>query len=250
MAKVVHKFGRNDTVGNGVWEDVWMRGGVYAWPQAGNILHLFSAATGDSSTNEGARTVTLQGLATDFTEIQETVTLLGASTAVTTTKFQRINRAFVQDAGTYGTLTAGGNLGVITINTSGGVAAATIDTDTGSGTVGMGQTQVARYTVPKDMTAYVTQIELNVNAAKPADVAWFQRQKADVVVAPMTAPRLVEYYDGVDGQRLIQHHDTPYGPFPEKTDIWFAAKGDGNATKVTADFEIVLYPQGQEPEFG
>ena len=247
MVHAIHKFGRNDTVANGVWEDVWSPGGAYVWPQAAQVNHIVSSTAADTAAGAGALSVTIEGLSSSFEEVSETINTAGTSTAAGSVKMIRVNRAFVEDAGTYAGLVAGGNKGTINILTSTGGVVANIGVDA---TVGLGQTQVARFTIPLNKTGYVKTVELYVNSLKPADMAWFQRRAADDVAAPMKARRLVEYYDGVDGQLLLDHHQTPYGPFPEKTDLWFAAKGDGNATSVSADFEIVLYPQGQEPEFG
>ncbi len=245
MGHVIHKFGRNPAVANGVWEDVWLTGGTYVWPQAGSVLHVFSSTAADTVLGAGARTVTVQGLSTAFEEMSETIDLAGTSTSIGSLNFQRVNRAFVDDAGTYAGLVVGGNKGTITINTAGGDALATIGVDT---TVGLGQTEIARYTVPHNHVAFVKSIAIDVDAGKNADVAFFQRRKADVVAAPFTAKRLIVFFDGVLGHTDLQP-TTPFGPFPEKTDLWMSAKGGGAATEVSANFEIVLFPEGQEPEF-
>jgi hypothetical protein len=251
MSRTVHKFGRNPAVGNGTWENVWTRGGAVVWPTAGAVTHVFSDDAADTSTGLGAQSVTVQGLSTAWADESETIPLAGASTAVGLKKFIRVNRAFVQDAGAYGGLFTGGNRGTITVNNSSGLALASIESSTGGGTVAFGQTQVAHYTVPAGLTAFVREITVSVNATKPADLAFFQRRNADTIADPFTSPRLISSYDGLDGIHTL--HDPksiPLGAFPERTDLWFATLGDGNATSVSVDFEIALYVKGQEPEFG
>jgi hypothetical protein len=249
--KVVHKFGRNKDVGNGAWEDVWGVGGTMPWPEVARTLKLHSASALDTSTGTGARSVTILGLSSAWAEQEETIVTAGTSTSAGSKKFVRVLRAYVETAGTYGGLLTGGNRGNITINGSTGATLATINISTGTGTMAFGQTQIAGYTVPAGYTGYVREISYAVNAQKPADIAFMQRRNADDVTAPMASPRLVQFNDGVDGHATVHEPaSVPLGPFPPKTDLWVAAKGNGAATAVSANFEIALYPLGTEPEFG
>ncbi len=233
----VHKFGRNPEVGNNTWEDVWTRGGVYAWPTAAQTVHIVSNSADDAAAGTGARSVTIEGLDANLREVSETIATNGTSTSTGTQVFFRVNRAYVAAAGEYGTLTAGGNKGTIDINTSTGGAVAEIRISTGSGTVGLGQTEVGRYTVPARKVAYIASMHISVDASKPARVVMFQRRDAGTVAAPFTSPRIILDFDAVQGAEDLLPVE-PIGPFPAGTDLWFAAKGDGNATEVSVDFEV------------
>ena len=235
----VHKFGRNPAVGNGVWEDVWNRGGVYAWHTAGFTLLVSSSTAGDTAAGAGARTITVEGLATDLSTMSETISMLGTTTSTGGSTFFRVNRAYVATCGTYATLTGGSNQGLITINTSTGGAVAGLRTDTGTGTVGLGQTELARYTVPARKVAYIPSIHISVDSGKPARVVMFKRLDATTVAAPFSPKRLVIDFDAVAGTEDLRPKE-PLGPFFAGTDLWWAAKGDGAQTEVSVDFEIEL----------
>ena len=241
---VVHKFGRNNSVGNGTWEDIWTRGGAYVWPQVGGTLLVSSDSTADTSTGTGARTIVVEGLSTAFEPIQETISMLGTTTSTGTKNFRRINLAYVDTAGTYGGLFDGANTGTITINTSTGGAVGEIIASTGGGTVGFGETQLSMYTVPENQTATIRRIHLSADAGKAADVAMFQRRLAGNTTAPFSAKRLIAEFDAVQGEVDVVFREE-LGPFPERTDLWFAAKGSANDTEVSVLYEIVLSPEGR-----
>ena len=238
MAEVIHSFGRNDAVGT-AWEDVWTRGGVYDWPTSASQLRISSNSTDDTSTGgggDGAQTVFLSGLDANFVPIEETVSLTN-STAVTAQSFLRMNRAFVVDCGTYATLTAGGNFGTITINTGSSGAVAEIPF---ADLVGTGQSHVARFTSPVGLFMYINSLTVSVNSAQSADFALFIRPSADATSAPFGARRVQFELDGVKGEEFL-NPETPMGPYPPKTDLWWAVKAGAN-TAVSVDTEIILTP--------
>ena len=236
MAEIIHKFGRNNAVG-AVWEDVWVRGGTYVWPQAATKMHISSSTASDTSTGTGARAVRLIGLDANFDELEETVSLAGTSTAVSTNSFVRMNRAYLVDVGAYADLDSGGNAGTITINSSGGDAVAAISV---SGGVGAGQTNLARFTSPAGLFMYVNSVFISVDSNQAADIAMWLREDADTVSAPFSPRRLQIQMDGLAGVEFW-NPDTALGPFPPKSDIWWSAKA-GAQTAVTVDFEIILTP--------
>lgn len=240
-ASVVHKFGRNSDVGT-AFEDIWETGGVYSWPTSASTLEAISTDANDTAAGTGARTVTIEGLDADFNEISETITMNGVSaSSATALSFLRVNRAYVVQSGAYSSTTSGSNIGNITIRVSGaGATQATIQVDA---LAGKGQTEIARYTVPAGKVAFVKSVFINVDSTKnAATIAFFQRRSADTIVAPFTSKRLVVEFDGVLGETALAP-TTPIGPFPAKTDLWFAAHAGaaGNNPEVEVDFEILLY---------
>jgi hypothetical protein len=61
----------------------------------------------------------------------------------------------------------------------------------------------------------------------------------DDTSAPMSSTRLRFFFDGVTGE--FAHH--PRGPglvLNAKSDIWFEAYGDGAASEVSCDFELLV----------
>jgi len=214
-----------------------MRGGVYAWPQAATQLRVSSSTAADTSTGTGARTIKLSGLDANFQPISETLAMAGTSTAVTTASFLRMNRARVATAGSYNTLSGGGNAGTITINTGTSSAMGQISVETA---VGTGQTQIGRYTAPAGLFMYINSAFISVDSNQRADVALFTRDDADATSAPFGARRLQVALDGLVAP-VSWNPDTPLGPYRPMSDVWWAAKAGAN-TSVTVDFEIILSP--------
>lgn len=232
---VIHKFGRNDDVDTS-YEDIWIRGGTFAWPTAADTLSLSSTSANDTSDGSGARTVTVEGLDSNFDALSETISLSGATPVTSSSSFLRVNRAYVDDCGTYATLTAGGNLGDIDIDFStGSVPCARINFDG----IGFGQTEIARYSVPAGHTAYILEAAINVDSNKDALIALLQRQNADDTSAPVKARRVVQTFDGISGFHPGLRFEAPLR-FPEKTDIWWAAVGSAVNTAVSIAFDIYL----------
>jgi len=225
----IHKFGRNPSVGNAP-ETVWMHGGKYVYLAVGaaSTLYAYSADSEDSASGTGARTVTIQGLDNNFNLIEETVTVGGAAT---TLEFLRVYRAFVATAGSLNTNK--GNVLISTASGGGGTVLADIGFIGVGTTFGLGQTQLALYTIPAGKTGYLT--TWNVGLA-PAN------NKATVVLksrelngdGPFRTQDIVDLVGGY-------HHQNYSSPlrFPEKTDIEVLASGDTGSI-VSSSFDIIL----------
>ncbi len=236
---IIHKFGRSPSGTNGAWEDIWVATGVYAWPTVASTLEVISTAAADSASGAGAQRILVEGLDADFKPITEIILTNGTSaSSATTQKFLRVNRAYVAQAGAYSTTTAGGNTGAVTVRISG--AGATQVTIGDNSTTGMGQTAVARYTVPRGHRIYLLTANVNVDANKTAEVALFNRPNADSVVAPFEgAKRMVLHVDGVIGNLQIDFGDAP-AVFEAKTDLWWAFKAGAATTACSVDFPFYL----------
>ena len=229
---LVHKFGRNSDIDLGTTpEDVWLAGGLMTWPTAAAVVSVTSASandTGSPTTNTGAHTLTIEGLDASFAPISETITLNGGFAVTTTASFIRVNRAFVATTGTY----HGSNEGLIT-GTIGGSTMFTIG-------VGIGQTQIARYTVPAGFNAYILGGEISVDSGKTINIAFYQSPSADDVTQPYGgAKRLLIARDG-----LADYHPVEM-PSPRKidpkTDLWWEVSSvSANNTSVTVDFYLSL----------
>ena len=235
----VHKFGKTFTA-TAAYTDVWVTGGVYAWPQAAVTMEAISASGNDTAAGSGAQKIIIQGLDSDFNPVSEEITMngLGATTATTQT-FRRVNRAYVSESGTYGSTTAGSNAGIITVRISG--AGATQLKINFADSVGVGQTQVARYTVPAGYKAVLCNIDFKVSGTKTAHGSLFQRQNADDITTPFTGARRLVY--GTDD--FVGADPTPIPSnviFPEKTDIWATvhAASVAGTTEFSCSFDLIL----------
>ena len=225
----IHKFGRNPSIGNAP-ETVWMHGGVYQYLDVGSAstLYAYSADSEDSASGDGARTVTILGLDNNFNEIEETVTVNGAAT---TLEFLRVYRAYVATAGVTTT-----NEGNILISTGAG-GAGTVLADIGrigtGTTFGLGQTQLALYTIPAGKTGFLT--TWNVGCAP-------MNNKATVILksreidgdAPFRTKDIVDLVGGYH----TQNYSIPLR-FPEKTDIEVVASAD-TSTIISSSFDVIL----------
>lgn len=160
--EVFRKFGDNDSVvGTGTLQDIWPLGTPRVLPAAAGVVSVVSDDATDDVGNTGAQILRVQGLDEDYLEIQEDVNMDGATPAVTTAEFLRVNRAFVLTAGT-----AQHNNGNITCSI-GGAAQAYIQAL-------QGQTQQAMYTVPANKTYIQTRYAIGVGRMAGSSDCHFQ----------------------------------------------------------------------------
>lgn len=176
----VHKFGYNADIDLATDpEDIWIAGGLYAYPSAAAATTAKSSSTDDDGApvGTGAQTLTVEGLDTNLAEVSQTVTMDGTTAVALPIDLFRVNRAYVRAVG------------------SGGVNAGTIDVLHGATVlaqiaIGKGQTQQAIYTVPTlatgrraSLTPYLTQADIQalVGAAAidTAIVDLFMRDNAE-----------------------------------------------------------------------
>jgi hypothetical protein len=226
----IHKFGRNPDVGNAP-ETVWMHGGKYQYlaVNSPSTVYAYSANSEDSASGTGARTITIQGLDNNFNEIEETITVNGA---VSTKTFLRIYRAFVATAGSTST-----NVGNVLISTgAGGTGTVLADIGTiGTGTTfGLGQTQLALYTIPAGKTGYLTTWNVGCAPMNNKATVLLKSRELDGVDVPFRTKDIVDLVGGYH----TQNYSIPLR-FPEKTDIEVVAAGDSN-TIISSSFDIIL----------
>ncbi len=238
---IIHKFGRNPAMST-AWEDVWMRGGHYTWPIAADNIEVVSDDADDALDAAGAQLIGLQGLDANWdpqTEFLPMHATDGTNRVTSANTFIRMNRAWVEHAGAYSVGATGGNIGTITIDwATANVALAEISE--GVGGVPMGQTQIARFTIPDGYVGYVLEYFLSVEAraSKTADFALFQRPKADIVTGKLQGSRrLITYHNGIVGEVKVQPR-IPWGPFEARTDIWWSCVAEA-ASAGSADMLIL-----------
>jgi len=242
---IVEKFGHNNDPATASLVDVNILNTNHAFLIAADRMDVYSSSADDNPSAAGAHRIMVEGLDANFDVLTEEIALnTGDGTiAVTTTgSFIRIHRAYVSQSGTYGGTATPSHLGNITIETNGtNVAQVQIDTTN----IAVGQTQVARYTIPNGFTGILIGYHVSVDSSKSVDAYLFQRPNADSVASSFTgAMRLVFVDDAVTGTLSRPRHLLGQN-FPEKTDIWAAAQAASNNSKLSVDFTILLIDNTQ-----
>lgn len=144
-----NKAGRNTDIDIGT-EDVISQGGLYTPPTVARVHNIVSSSASDTSAGVGARTITINGLDSNYSDISEIVTLNGTTLVATVNSYIFINRMTCTTVGTSAT-----NVGNITATA---VTDATISAQISAGE---GQAQLGVYQVPLGKTMYLS----NFNAS-------------------------------------------------------------------------------------
>jgi len=223
---VIHKFGRNPNIG-GAPETIWMYGGRYDYLTSPSTVYAHSADTDDSATGTGARTVTIQGLDVNYEPIEETVTV--RSGVASTAQFLRVFRAFVVTAGSTGT-----NEGDIIIST-GAAGTGTVLADIGTvgtgTTYGLGQTQLALYTIPAHCTGFLTAWNVGVSAYNDSVTVSLLSREFN------SAFRTRDIMD-VPGGSHVRNYSIPF-KLPAKTDVEIIGIAT-TGTNISSSFDIII----------
>lgn len=225
----IHKFGRNPNVGN-VPETIWMHGGIYQYLDVGSdsTVYAYSASSDDGAGNDGAQTITVQGLDNNFNLIEETITVNGAAS---TASFLRVYRAFVATAGVL--TTNDGNILISTAAAGAGTVLADIGVIGGGQTTGLGQTQLALYTIPAGKTGYLTTWNVGVAPMNNAVTVTLLARELDGG-APFRTRDIMDIIGGY----TTQNYSIPLR-FPAKTDIEVRGTGDTGSV-ISSSFDIIL----------
>ena len=225
---VIHKFGRNPSVG-GAPETIWEQGGIYTYLTVASTVYVSGADAQDSAAGTGARTVTVLGLDASYNEIEETLTVDGA---VSTKSFLRVYRAFVASSGSLQT-----NKGAVLVSTGasgGGTVLADIGVIGTGTTFGLGQTQLALYTIPAGKTGYLCNWNVGIGAYNDTATATLYTREAGNGLIFRTRDVM-----DVPGGLHQRTYTVPFA-LPEKTDIEIRAIAT-TGTTVSSAFDIILY---------
>lgn len=147
------KFGKNESVGNAVYEDIWFTGGTEALLTSAETMDIVSTSGDDAAAGTGIQTLTIKGLNDIYSIVEETIALDGVTPVTTTTEFLRVYRAFGATAGS-----VGANVGTITISAS---VAASVH---GTLEIDRNMTQKTQFTIPDSFFGLL--INLHVSALK------------------------------------------------------------------------------------
>ena len=224
----IHKFGRNPSVG-GAPETIWMYGGVYSYLTSPSTVYVTSDDAADAAAGTGARTVTVQGLDGDYNNVQETLTVGGS---VGTVEFLRVFRAFVVESGSVGT-----NVGDVRVTTGAG-GSGTVLADIGTigvgTTFGLGQTQLALYTIPAHCTGYLTTWNVGIGGYNSSATVSLYTRLFDTGYLSFRTRDIMD----VPGGYHTRNYDIPLR-IPARTDIEIRAIAS-TGTTVSASFDLVL----------
>jgi hypothetical protein len=224
------KFGVNEAVGNGAYEDIWAEGGLYPLLETATTVRVQAGGNAaDTAAGAGARTITVEGLDENWNEVSEDISLAGASaSASTTATFIRINRVFVKTCGAYGS----SNTGIIRIEDT----AATVGV-LAHLPAGLGITFQSIYAVPANHIAYVTEIKISVGAGDSADVRMWNIEDGSTTFPVKKYESTIEDFSGYQPDKL-----ETYLKFTGKETIGFDAiriTGSGTA-RISIEFDFIL----------
>ena len=227
-ASCVLKFGMNEDIDSGsVPEEVWSYGGVYSFPTDVDVVRVTSTNAGDNATGTGARTITIQGLDSNYEEVSVDLTMNGLSNVDTTQTFRRVHRAFVKTAGS-----SEHNIGGIRV------------THQGAGTpivaeipATMSQTQQAIYTIPAGKSGYLAAMSGAI-VKKNSGVATLEFWQRDAVnpVRRLQSSMSVSISGTTTYNKIF-----PYKKIPEKTDVYIRCSYvSANDLAVFSNFSLIL----------
>lgn len=222
--QTLHKFGRNPDVDSASPEHVWEGGGDYTWIATAETVSVVSSDANDTAAGTGARTVTIEGLDSNWDLMSETIVLNGVTPVVSSSSWWRINRAYVATVGT-GYVNAGDITGT-------GSDSSDVHFKI---TADLGQSQLGFYTVPNGYQLSLEQIY--AYAFKQANAAFEVRMRTRENLGPW---RLQGTF-GAHSQGGYAHRD--YRPglvIPTKTDIEFIAEVSADNCGISVEFDGVF----------
>lgn len=235
---IIHKFGSIDDVGSTLTPVT--TNGVYRTPTSPVALEIVSDSVDDTAAGTGARKVTIEGISNtngDWSKETQTVTLNGTTAVAVPNSMLRVFRMYVAEAGSYANQTTPSHSSTITLRESGaGQGWAEIIS---FGTFGLGQSEIAAYTVPSGYTGYLLTKNISVESGKSANVLLFMRDNIDLTSPPHGVMRVKELDRNLSDRNNVVYR-TPKLSLPEKTDVGFMANTGTGTADLSIEFEILL----------
>ena len=238
--KMVHKFGASTVIPTTLSPVTTSL--TYPTPTVPTALEIVSDSTDDNGTTSplgsGALSVDVHGL-TDWngTQVIETVTLNGTTPVALTNSFLRVYRMKIAGSGSYANSVTPSHSSVITLQEVGG--AITWGVITNAGGFGLGQSEIACFSVPAGQTAFMTHADVLVGTSKTVDVIFYYRGNTDVVTAPFAPMQSKIVMRNLQIGAQV-NPVTPYGAFRGPCDIGWMASSSVGTSSVEIDFEVIL----------
>jgi hypothetical protein len=219
----INKFGRNSDIDIGT-EDIWGAGGTWVQTTAATTVNIVSSSVNDTAAGTGARTISVNGLDSNYNVITETLSLSGAVAVTTVNTYWIIHRIIVLTAGTGAT-----NAGTITSVWTGG------GTPVGpSITIGKGQTQFCIYQIPAGYSGYLERYQGGMNGGALLDLELWNKPFGGIYNLKGT---LLLNLTGNSYQ--CREYETPL-KFEAKSIVKLTGTASANNTDVVGGFDIIL----------
>jgi hypothetical protein len=213
----IHKFGAVPSMSQSTTGTIWdINDTVYPW----SAFDTANTVVVSANTADNGRVLTIVGLDSNYDPLSETVTI-SAGAATTTNQFKRVFRAFT---------TSGTNTNNINMSVNSSTVARI--------TLGLGQTLMAVYTIPRNHTGYLMKGTMTAQASADATGNMYVRYGGE------GAFRVGHSFEiGGGGGQYVYDFGVPIS-IPEKSDIDVRATVRSNNGRYTAAFDLVLIKNG------
>lgn len=226
-ASRLQKVGYSAAIGSSM-QTVWNEAAAVTFPATATVMTVSSSSANDTSAGTGARTVTITGLDTNYTQVTEVIILNGQTAVNTINSFLRINTMTVATAGS-----GGSNAGIIYIGT-GTVTTGKPAVVYNSITTGANTSLSAFTTIPALTTGYLLEVIASTDTAG-TQIQILTRTQGGIFIVNRI------FHLGV-GAGTIQEYELPRA-LTAGTDIVAQAVNAGTNVKVSCQFEILLLQQ-------
>lgn len=233
-AFTINKFGHNLDIDTNVEEDIWSYGGTRVYFNTAENFNIASSSINDISAGSGARTITIQGLDSDYNYQAENITLNGTTNVPTVNQYIEVWRARVLTSGGVNNANlCDGNINITGV-TSGNVIAQI--------PIGANITQQTHFTIPAGYTGYFIHRELSVFRA-PGTGGGAREGEIYYKYKPFGASPLQSGILGLTST-VIEVESFATERLEEKTLIWFAANTAANNTAAAAEYVLLCVEKG------
>jgi len=228
---VVDKFGHNDVVGTSP-ETIWWQGGIVTFPSAALTMTVSSSSANDTALGTGARTVSVEGLDTNYNEVTIEVTMNGQTGVTIVPDLIRISRMLVLTGGS-----TGENQGTIYIGSGaigGGVPAVIYNSIPYDSALGIGENQTlsAFYTVPAQHRLCLYSFYITTPSTKLIEI-WLRNRPFGGVFNTKSRDMMTKMAS------LDRSVSAPLC-YPAKSDVILNAAVDSGTTDVSGGFQAIL----------
>ncbi len=199
-------------------------------------LRVAAGNAADTESGVGARKVLLTGVGVDGKVQFDVLATAGAAPSLATTEpYHRLNTVYVIESGTYSDNLSPSHVGEIVIESDDGLLTyATIP----NSPVAFGRTLSASFSVPYQVTSWITTISASLTSNQVVDMYLLHRPNNRVDAAPYPATNVIWSALG-QGGNLDVNPETPFGPFKADSDVWIMAQMSNASADVCVNLEFV-----------
>ena len=238
-------FGKNDTLQDGVFEDVWNGGGDIQWQTAAAKIKAVSTNAADSATGPGTglQSIEIHGLSSTGADQSEVLDLNGVTPVESDLSYIRLSLVHNEEVGTYGGSHEGDiEVRVTNVSFSSGALLASLTGQVGSVNVssqyGIGEAQNGFTSIPLGKVGYITRIEVLPKTAKPITIILYEREGITTTSDPFLPRRIIWQAEEVVDP--VEKEFKSHIKIKALTDLWFRAEGNGQASGVAVWLDYYL----------